>query len=142
VPRQNPVYTGTIDDSVRDLESGRLDVSFPSFGEHHARGVHVHDGEADAQELYPRIKAEAVKLVRETGKSVRQVAEELDLSKTVLLKVGKARSLEAGLQRKPPAQLDREPHTGQFRKRRDNGTGTGRGIFLNLKPVQLLGGGQ
>ena len=29
-------------------------------------------------------KAEAVKLVKETGKSVRQVAEELDLTKTVL----------------------------------------------------------
>jgi transposase len=32
----------------------------------------------------PEFKAEAVKLVRETGKSVRQVAEELDLTKTVL----------------------------------------------------------
>ncbi|HET6981100.1 MAG TPA: transposase [Myxococcaceae bacterium] len=78
-----------------------LQLSLPWFRGHLRRGVHVHDGERTRRKFSPEFKAETVKLVRETGKPVGQVAQELDLTETALRYwVGKPKSTRGKARRR------------------------------------------
>ena len=101
----------------------RRPLNLPRFRGHprsHESAVGVCHGQAQRRAFTKEFKAETVRLVRDSGKSVGAVARELDLTETALRDWVRQAEIDAG--RGAPGALTTEEREELGRLRRENRT--------------------